>query len=139
MPEGDDVNKIIYLENDVNEIIYVENGTESVDVPCGKVPEKATAIEWFIKKSNQWSRIMKVYHTESRESQNPYIGHNGDKYEISESLNTYLLVKDINFSDNSLFKCSATGRSLYSHITLLNVVGKLLYGGVFISSSQIIS
>ena len=112
-------------KDDINNTVCIDNETESVDISCGNVPETATAIEWFIKTSNGWKRIMKVDHTESGEFQKRIIGHNEHKYDISESLNTYLVVRNISLSDNSLFKCSATGKShTYTYTTMLKVVGK---------------
>ena len=112
-------------EDDINNTVCIDNETESVDISCGNVPETATTIEWFITTSNGWKRIMKVDHTESGEFQRRNIGHNEDKYDISESLNTYLVVRNIRLSDNNLFKCSATGRShTYTYTTMLKVVGK---------------
>ena len=72
-------------EDDINNTVCIDNETESVDVSCGNIPETATALEWFIKTSNGWKRIIRVYHNKSGEFQKSIIGHNEDKYDINQS------------------------------------------------------
>ena len=107
----------------INETVYIENGAASVDLSCGEVPQSAVAIEWFIKESDGWNTLLRFYHTNSEISTKFY---NYTKYDISESVNTSLLVKNIKLSDSTLFKCGIRGgsKNIYETTTMLQVVGK---------------
>ena len=107
---------------EINETVYIEKGATSVDVSCGEVPQSAMAIEWSIYKSNEWRKLIKFYHT------TPGTRHyfnESTKYDISEFVNTSLVVKNIKLSDSALFKCGSTGKSIHERYILLQVVGKL--------------
>ena len=113
------------VNEDINATVYSYNGTESVDLSCGDVPEMITGIVWYIKKLNEWKMILKFYHNKPDKPPEHYNNYSIDKYDMSESMSTSLLVKNIEFSDTGLFKCRTRGGSLaYSYTTLLNVVGK---------------
>ena len=111
----------------VNSTVYAENGRESVDLSCGENLTNGVAIYWSISKSNHWSDILKIYpHIPTRNI--TYLeSYTAEKYGISESVNTSLVVKNIDISDNACFRCRSAGAGLaYSHITMLNVSGKSL-------------
>ena len=111
---------------EINETVYIEKGATSVDLSCGQVPQSAVAIEWFSYKSNEWEKLSKFYHTLPGSC--PKLNDSA-KYDISKSVNTSLVVKNIKLSDSALFKCSSTGNpgndTSERHI-LLQVVGKSL-------------
>ena len=112
----------------INATVNIENGTKSVDLSCGEIPDNAVAIEWYIK-AGEWKRILKFYPTELPEYYNNY---NEEKYGISESVNTSLIIRNIELSDSGMFICATTGGLLsYTYTTLLNVVGKKLLGVIF--------
>ena len=109
---------------EINDTIYIENGAASVNLSCGDVPQSAVAIDWFVYKSDEWLKLLKFYHTMS--SHHLY-SYNNAKYDIGESVNTSLLIKNIKFSDSFLYKCgSAGGPSEHSYTTMLHVLGKSL-------------
>ena len=121
----------------INETIYIENGTESVELSCGEVPQSAMAIEWFIHKSNEWRKLLKFYHINSSDSSNPRYFNDPSKYDISKSVNTFLVVKNINLSDTVLFMCGSLGGHFnHSYTTMLQVVGKLLLTYLFSSFTE---
>ena len=115
------------MEHDelINATVYIQNGTQSADLSCGEVPDNAIAIEWYIKISNEWKRILKFYPNKPHRYPEYYYGHTEEKYGINESVNTSLVIRNIEPSDSGLFMCATTGGKLsYSYTTLLNVVGK---------------
>ena len=115
-----------------NATIYIKNGTGSVDLSCGEVPEKATAIDWFIKKSNTWIRILKFKHMKPNTAPQYYTNNSKDKYDISTSVNTSLVVKNIVPMDIGVYKCSTRGGTQdYSYITLLKIEGESVFVLVF--------
>ena len=117
----------------INETIYIENGAESVELSCGEVPLSAVEIEWSIRKSKERQRLLKFYHINSSNSSNHQYFNDSSKYEISKSVNTSLVVKDIKISDNVLFMCLSLGAlSNHSYTTMLKVVGKFLLFVYFI-------
>ena len=109
----------------INATVYKENGAQSLDLSCGKIPDKAVAIEWYIKRSNVWRRILKFYHKKQNTSPEYSYGHTEEKYGISQSIHTSLSIRNIEVSDSGLFLCATVGR-LYKYTTLLIVVGKKL-------------
>ena len=110
----------------VNGIVYTENGTESVYVPCGEASD-VYGIEWEIKTSSEWTKILKFYPDIPGERPKYFNNYTEDKYAISDSINTSLEVQNIDISDTGLFKCRTIGQGVdYSYITLLQVVGKSL-------------
>ena len=114
--------------------VYIEDGAAFVELSCGEVPQSAVAIEWIIKKSAEWTKVLKFYHTEPGHSQNIF---NTTKYDISESANTSLLVINIKPSDSALFKCISNGGSTHERCVMLQVVGKslLFIYSIFFSSN----
>ena len=117
----------------INETIYIENGAESVELSCGEVPLSAVEIEWSIRKSKERERLLKFYHINPSNSSNHQYFNDASKYEISKSVNTSLVVKDIKISDNVLFMCLSLGAlSNHSYTTMLKVVGKFLLFVYFI-------
>ena len=115
----------------INDTIYIENGATSVNLSCGEVPQSAVAIDWFIYKSGEWVKLLKFYHTKSMIR---HYSSNKTKYDISESTNTSLVVKNIKLSDSFFFMCgSAGGPILYSYMNTLHVVGKSLFTYLFTS------
>ena len=117
---------------DVNNTVDVQNGAKSVALSCGEVPKDAAAIEWYSYKKNEWKNILKFYHNTPDTSPEYYPGYTRDKYDISGSMHTSLLIKHIKMSEFGLFKCSTTGGSMsYSYTTLLNVWGKSSLGLIF--------
>ena len=111
-------------EEDPNKTIYVENGTESVELSCGPLPENPIAIAWRIKQSDGWKKILKIY------TSGPSEQYDTDKYGISESVNTSLVVKKVVLSsfDSALFRCDIAGGSLdYRYTTRLQIVGESLF------------
>ena len=113
----------------MNKTVYVENGAASVDLSCGEVPQSAVAIEWFIKESAGWNKLLKFYHTNSEISTKFY---NYTNYDISESVNTSLVVKNIQLSDSTLFKCGIIGvpNNISETMTMLQVVGKSPFANI---------
>ena len=112
----------IESDEEINKTVYIEKGSVSVDLSCGEVPQAAIAIEWFIYKRDEWVKLLKFYHNhKSKYSNSDY-----SKYGISEAVKTSLVVKNIELSDSALYQCGSVGGILYSHTTLLQVVGKLL-------------
>ena len=121
----------------VNKTVYTENGTESVVLSCGEVPKSAVAIDWSIHKSNEWQRLLKFYHINPRNSSNPQYFSDSSKYDISKSVNTSLVVKNINLSDTVLFMCGSLGGPFnHNYTTMLQVVGKLLLAYLFNSFTK---
>ena len=123
-----------YVESDekINNTVYIEDGSASVDLSCGEVPHSAFAIEWFIYKGAGWLKLLKFYHTNSGRSNHSNTDYT--KYGISESVNTSLVINNIKLSDSALFKCgTVSGSVIYSHTTMLQVVGKLLQTCLFTS------
>ena len=121
----------------INKTVYIENGAASVDLSCGDVPQSAVAIEWSIEESNGWNKLLKFYHTNSEISTKLY---NYTKYNISESVNTSLAVKNIKLSDSTLFKCGIVGGPNKNHetFTMLQVVGKSPLTNLFIPSNLVV-
>ena len=113
------------LEIQPHETVYIKNGTNSVDLPCGEVPVDAIAIEWFIRRENEIEKVLKLYpHIPGRVLKSFY-GYTPDKFDISECVNTSLVVKNISLSDSGHYICVAyDGLNHSRHITLLLVVGK---------------
>ena len=121
----------------VNKTVYIENGTESVELSCGEVPQSAVAIEWFIRNSNEWRKLLKFYHLNPSDSINPRYFNDSSKYDICKSVNTSLVVKDINLSDTVLFMCGLLGGPFNdNYTTMLQVVGKLLLAYLFNSFTK---
>ena len=119
------ITSAIETDNGINDTIYIDNGTESVDLSCGKVPPSATAIEWFLHNSKEWQMILKFEHIKLDTVQQNAANYSRDKYDISESVPTSLVIKNIDLSDIGLFKCVTKGTVMaYSYTILLKVVGK---------------
>ena len=115
------------VDEGITTTVYTYNGTESINLSCGEVPEQATSIEWYIDKLNEWQRILKFYHNKPDRPPEHYNSYSKDKYDISESVKTSLLVKKIDFTDTGLYKCRTRGGPLfYSYTTWLKVVGESL-------------
>ena len=115
------------LETDqiINDTVSTYTGAKSVELSCNGVPEDATAIEWFIKVSSEWVKILTFYHTIPGKSPKWY-NYSRDKYDISEIVKTSLVVKNVELLDNDLFKCSSRGGSLdYKYTISLKIMGKL--------------
>ena len=113
------------VDDHVNITVHIHNGTESANLSCGEVPEHTTGIEWLMNKFNGWQRILKYYHNKPDRAPEHYPKYSRDKYDISKSVKTYFVVKNIDFTDTGLYKCRTRGGSLvYSYTTLLQVVGK---------------
>ena len=109
----------------IDDTVTIENGTEFIEMTCGEGPKNEVAIFWSVLKSDQWSNIMKFYPKTPSKKILYYSGYTAEKYGISKSVNTSLVVKDINLEENGLFRCSSGGEGQgYSYITLLQVVGK---------------
>ena len=112
----------------INDTVSTYSCTKSVELSCNGVPENATGIEWFIKVSNEWVKILKFYPTEPEKSPDHYNNYSRDKYNISEVVKTSLVVKNVELSDNGFFKCSTRGGSLdYKYFILLKIMGKLQF------------
>ena len=103
----------------INEKIYITNGTAFVNVSCGDVPYSAVAVEWFRHKEDQWVKMLKFYKTGHFKYYKNYSNH------TYEPVNTYLIIKNIEHSNSSLFQCNSVGGSNYSYTTMLQVIGKL--------------
>ena len=107
--------------------LYTENGIESTYLPCGDVPENVPRIEWEKYESNGWRKILKF--NPNTYGQRPwtkyFYNYTKDKFGISDSINTTLVVKHIDISKTGLFRCRTVGGDVdYSYTTLLQVVGK---------------
>ena len=112
-------------EEYANGTVFIENGVESVELPCGEVPKNAVAIQWSTFKSHEWRNILRFYPTTLERPLLYYGGYTADNYGISESVNTSLVLKDIDHSENSLFRCITAGGGLaYSYTTMIKVVGE---------------
>ena len=108
-----------------NHTVSTEEGAESVELPCGEDTEKEVAIYWYMFKHNQWRNILKLFPTKPRKNITYYTGYTSDKYGVSKSVNTSLVIRNIDCSDTGLFRCeSGGGQSTYSYTTLLKVLGK---------------
>ena len=115
------------VDDHINITVHIYNGTESVNLSCGEVPEHTTGIEWLMNKFNGWQRILKYHHSKPDRLPEHYATNSRDKYDISDSVKTSLVVKNIELTDTGLYKCRTRGGSLvYSYTTLLRVVGKSL-------------
>ena len=118
----------VVSDEEIDETVYIENGTASVILSCGEIPQNSVAIEWFINKPSGFEKILKFYYT-IRNMVPRYPGpYTKDKYDIDESVNTTLVVKSIELSDDGLFQCGIVGGTgnAYSYTTMLQVVGKSL-------------
>ena len=114
------------LALEIHDTVYTENGTETVHLPCGEIPQYAHGIQWKMNKSNAWKKILKFYPS-IPDGLPKYFNYTKDKYAISDSINTSLVVKNIDISDSGLFKCNSIGEKVdYGYIILLQVVGKRL-------------
>ena len=110
---------------EIHDTVYMENGTESVHLPCGEISQYAHGIQWEMNKSNAWKKILKFYPSIPGGLPKYFNYFSKDKYAISDSINTSLVVKNIDISDSGLFRCSIIGEEVdYGYITLLQVVGK---------------
>ena len=110
---------------DANNTVYTDVGAESVDLSCGEVPKNAGSIQWSVKKSKEWERILKFDHNNTNTAPRYYNSYSAEKYKISESVHTSLVVKNIELSDVGLFQCITRGAHVtYSYTTSLKVVGK---------------
>ena len=112
------------FDADIDATVYIYNETTSVEISCGGIPRIAIAIEWKIKKMDGWKRILKINSSGHPKYKEEY---SADKYGISESTQTSLVVKNIDYSTfvSQLFRCETLGDSLpYSYTTLLVVTGK---------------
>ena len=119
-------------DQDVNNTVDTKIGAKSAVLSCGEIPEDATAVEWYMYKANEWKNILKFYHNTPGPSPEYYQGYTKDKYDISGTMQTSLVVKNIKMSDFGLFKCITTGGSVsYNYTNLLGVWGKSLLGVVF--------
>ena len=117
------------LDGEIDETIYIKNGTDTVDLSCGEVPPNALGIEWFLYKSNNFKikMILKVHRNKFSRYPKYYKGYTADKYGISKSVNTSLVVKNIELSDTDNYTCSTTGGAVdHKYTTSLQVVGKSL-------------
>ena len=120
----------VELNKYVNATICVEPGRDLLDISCGKVQEKITSIEWFMKTSER-KRILKYYFKPEKRLLY-YNKYGRDKYDIRVSANTSLVVKNIVPSDTGVFICTANGETMnYSYTTLLTNMGKSLLSMVF--------
>ena len=107
---------------DANGTCYTENGTESFHLPCGEVPDNVHGIEWQMYKFNKWRRILKFTNGEQPKN---FPNYTEDKYGVSDSDKTTLVVRHIDISESGLFRCRTVGTDIdYSYTTLLQVVGK---------------
>ena len=114
------------FEGEINNIIYTENGTRSVVLPCGEVPWDIVAIEWFVYGNYEWDKILKFYYYSPGSFPRYFYDDTSDKYGLSESVNTSLVVKDVELTDTSFFRCSTSGNMHHLYTTLLQVVGESL-------------
>ena len=120
------IQSAVEFDEKTPDTIFVKNGTESLDLPCGEISEDVIGIEWFMYKSYYLIKILKFYHTTSDTSPIYYNGYTANKYGISDSVNTSLVVKRINLSDTGWFTCRTVGTVHYHHNTTITVVCKLL-------------
>ena len=121
-------------DEEIDETVYIENGAASVTLSCGEVPTNSVAIEWFIKKDYAFEKILKFYYKTPNKSPQHTDSYTSDKYDINESVNTSLVVKNVELSDDGLFQCGTAGeQDGYSYMTKLQVVGKsLLTSDIFV-------
>ena len=118
-------------EYKINETVYIGNGAALAELPCSKVPQAAVGIEWFIYTSTEWKKLLKFYHTNPVNSGNPKYCNDSTKYDISQSVSTSLVVKNIKLSDSGLFMCGFVGGSNHTYTIMLKVVGKSLLTHLF--------
>ena len=111
--------------------VYTENGTASVNLPCGEVAEDASTTVLYINKNDRWDKILEFGFMQARESPKYADGYSAVKYGINKSVNTALLVKNIELSDIKTFGCrtkvrtkEATSNYIDSHIIKLQVLSK---------------
>ena len=125
----------VVCDDFIDETVYIENGATSVNLSCGKRPQNATAIEWFVHKYSSFEKIMKFYYKTPNSSPRYSDHYTADKYDIDESVNTSLVVKNIDLADDGLFWCGTAGGSggVDIYYTKLQVVGKslLTYYNIF--------
>ena len=116
------------FDDGIDETVYIEKGAASVILSCGNLPQDAFAIEWFVHKYSVFERIMKFYYKIPNSSPLYSDRYTADKYDIDDSVNTSLVVKNIDLADGGLFQCGTAGGAgdVYSYITKLQVVGKSL-------------
>ena len=114
----------IEFDGKINDVVQIQNGTVSVDLSCGEFPDNSIAIEWFIYSPTQLNKILKIYLNTSG-SPRFYNNYTEKKYDIGDSSNTSLVVKNIELSDATNYTCSAIGgKHGNMHTTMLKVVGK---------------
>ena len=105
----------------INCTVYIDTETESIDLPCGEVPKNAAAIHWSTF-TYFWESILIFYPLAPNGTILFSKDFNADNYGINQSS---LVVKNIELSKTSLFRCRATGYQRdYIYTTRLQVVGK---------------
>ena len=116
---------VVTIDEKSNATVYRKNGIKAVYLSCGEVPAKSVAVEWIRYLSNQSKKILKIYNNKTGELPNYYDNHTSSKYDISESVRTSLLIKNIDFSDAGKYICRTLGgASTYRHTTTLHVEGE---------------
>ena len=112
----------------INRTIYIENGTESVDLACGEDLENAVTIYWSILKNKEWKKILKLYPNTSIKPTLYEKENTTDRYGISESVNTSLVIKNTDLLENNVFRCTTLGDGLNNiYNTLLKIGGKYCF------------
>ena len=112
---------------EINDTVLAKNGTKAVNLSCGEVPQNTFAIEWFMYKNNQMKKILKFYMTINGTTSRFYNNYPADKYGISASEKTSLVIKNIELRDIDCYVCVAIWGGGYVYTTMLEVEGKLLF------------
>ena len=107
----------------INRTIYIDTGTESLELSCGEDLWNAVTVYWSICKSDEWIKILKFYPQTPSVPTYYYEEYTADKYDISESVNTSLVVKNAELLENNLFRCTPFGEGLNSIYTTLLKIG----------------
>ena len=115
-------------DEETYETVYTKNGATSVQLPCGEDAHSALGVEWFAKERGKWLQLLRFHLNNPGRSD--YF-KDAAKYNVSESVNTSLVVKKLKPSDSLLFRCAFIGTPTPYRYIMLQVVGKSLYTYLF--------
>ena len=116
------IQSAVGFSQQTNDTVYIRSETKTAELSCGQVPKDVIAIEWDLR-IYESEKILKFY--TSLNSPRYSNNFSSDKYDIGESVNNSLLIKNIEHSDTGYYICrSVGGADDYEHTTKLQVVGK---------------
>ena len=111
------------FDGEIIDTVFVKNRTESLDLSCKEFDTFYT--RWLVYNWGRWKTILDVIEYKNGSDLLYWNNYAADKYNMSESVNGSVEVKNIELSDAGYYMCSY-GSLFWGYFTLLRVVGKLL-------------